>query len=109
APSELSGIAALLQGGRLLAIVPAFILLGLGLAFTPCVLPMVPILSSIIVGEGVQIKRSRGFVLSLTYSLGMALVYTALGIAAGLLGEGLAAALQNPWVLGAFALLIAAM
>jgi thiol:disulfide interchange protein DsbD len=109
APSELSGIAALLQGGRLLAIVPAFILLGLGLAFTPCVLPMVPILSSIIVGEGRQIGRSRGFVLSLSYSLGMAIVYTLLGVAAGLLGEGLAAALQNPWVLGAFALLIAAM
>jgi thiol:disulfide interchange protein DsbD len=107
--SELSGIAALLQGGRLLAIVPAFILLGLGLAFTPCVLPMVPILSSIIVGEGRQIGRSRGFVLSLSYSLGMAIVYTLLGVAAGLLGEGLAAALQNPWVLGAFALLIAAM
>jgi thiol:disulfide interchange protein DsbD len=107
--SELSGIAALLQGGRLLAIVPAFILLGLGLAFTPCVLPMVPILSSIIVGEGRQIGRSRGFVLSLSYSLGMAIVYTLLGVAAGLLGEGLAAALRNPWVLGAFALLIAAM
>jgi thiol:disulfide interchange protein DsbD len=109
APSELSGIAALLQGGRLLAIVPAFILLGLGLAFTPCVLPMVPILSSIIVGEGKQAGRARGFVLSLSYSLGMAIVYTLLGVAAGLLGEGLAAALQNPWVLGAFALLIAAM
>jgi thiol:disulfide interchange protein DsbD len=109
APSELSGIAALLQGGRLLAIVPAFILLGLGLAFTPCVLPMVPILSSIIVGEGRQIGRARGFVLSLAYSLGMAIVYTLLGVAAGLLGEGLAAALQNPWVLGAFGLLIAAM
>jgi thiol:disulfide interchange protein DsbD len=109
APSELSGIAALLQGGRLLAIVPAFILLGLGLAFTPCVLPMVPILSSIIVGEGRQTGRARGFVLSLSYSLGMAIVYTLLGVAAGLLGEGLAAALQNPWVLGAFALLIAAM
>jgi thiol:disulfide interchange protein DsbD len=109
APSELSGIAALLQGGRLLAIVPAFILLGLGLAFTPCVLPMVPILSSIIVGEGKQIGRARGFVLSVSYSLGMAIVYTLLGVAAGLLGEGLAAALQNPWVLGAFALLIAAM
>ncbi len=109
APSELSGIAALLQGGRLLAIVPAFILLGLGLAFTPCVLPMVPILSSIIVGEGKQAGRGRGFVLSLSYSLGMAIVYTLLGVAAGLLGEGLAAALQNPWVLGAFALLIAAM
>jgi thiol:disulfide interchange protein DsbD len=109
APSELSGIAALLQGGRLLAIIPAFILLGLGLAFTPCVLPMVPILSSIIVGEGRQIGRARGLVLSLSYSLGMAIVYTLLGVAAGLLGEGLAAALQNPWVLGAFALLIAAM
>jgi thiol:disulfide interchange protein DsbD len=108
-PSELSGIAALLQGGRLLAIVPAFILLGLGLAFTPCVLPMVPILSSIIVGEGRQLGRGRGFVLSLSYSMGMAIVYTLLGVAAGLLGEGLAAALQNPWVLGAFALLIAAM
>ncbi|PQO95349.1 protein-disulfide reductase DsbD [Massilia phosphatilytica] len=109
APSELSGIAALLQGGRLLAIVPAFILLGLGLAFTPCVLPMVPILSSIIVGEGKDVHRSRGFVLSLAYSFGMAIVYTALGVAAGLLGEGLAAALQNPWVLGGFALLIVVM
>jgi thiol:disulfide interchange protein DsbD len=109
APSELSGIAALLQGGRLLAIIPAFILLGLGLAFTPCVLPMVPILSSIIVGEGGQAGRARGFVLSLSYSLGMAIVYTLLGVGAGLLGEGLAAALQNPWVLGVFALFIAAM
>ncbi|MDN4055783.1 protein-disulfide reductase DsbD [Massilia sp. YIM B02763] len=108
-PSELSGIGALLQGGRLLAIVPAFVLLGLGLAFTPCVLPMVPILSSIIVGEGKDVKRARGFALSVAYSLGMAIVYTLLGVAAGLLGEGLAAALQNPWVLGAFALLIAAM
>ena len=109
APSELAGIGSLLQGGRLLAIVPAFILLGLGLAFTPCVLPMVPILSSIIVGEGKGVRRSRGFVLSLAYSLGMAIVYTALGVAAGLLGEGLAAALQNPWVLGGFALLIVVM
>jgi thiol:disulfide interchange protein DsbD len=109
APSELAGIDAVLQGGRLLAIVPAFALLGLGLAFTPCVLPMVPILSSIIVGEGGKTRRARGLVLSVTYSLGMAIVYTALGVAAGLIGEGLAAALQNPWVLGAFGLLIVAM
>ena len=109
APSELAGIDAILQGGRLLAIVPAFALLGLGLAFTPCVLPMVPILSSIIVGEGGKTRRSRGLILSVTYSLGMAIVYTALGVAAGLIGEGLSAALQNPWVLGAFALLITAM
>jgi len=107
--SDLSTIAGILGGGSLLAIVPAFILLGLGLAFTPCVLPMVPILSSIIVGEGKHVSRSRGFVLSLAYALGMAIVYTLLGIAAGLAGEGLAAALQNPWVLGAFALLIVAM
>lgn len=107
--SELGGIAAVLGGGKLLVIVPAFILLGLGLAFTPCVLPMVPILSSIIVGEGDQIARSRGLVLSIAYSLGMAIVYTALGVAAGLVGEGLSAALQNPWVLGAFGLLMAGM
>ncbi|MCA1247398.1 protein-disulfide reductase DsbD [Massilia sp. MS-15] len=107
--SDLAGIAGILAGGRLLAIVPAFVLLGLGLAFTPCVLPMVPILSSIIVGEGRQAGRARGFLLSATYSLGMAIVYTALGVAAGLAGEGLAAALQNPWVLGAFGLLIVAM
>jgi thiol:disulfide interchange protein DsbD len=106
--SELSGIAMVLGEGRLLAIVPAFIVLGLGLAFTPCVLPMVPILSSIIVGEGAT-HRWRGLVLSIAYSLGMAIVYTLLGVAAGLAGEGLAAALQNPWVLGAFGLLIAGM
>ena len=109
APSELSAIDSVLQGGRLLAIVPAFILLGLGLAFTPCVLPMVPILSSIIVGEGKNVSRARGFILSLAYSLGMAIVYTLLGVAAGLAGEGMAAALQNPWVLGTVALLIVAM
>jgi thiol:disulfide interchange protein DsbD len=109
APSDLAGIASVLQGGKLLVIVPAFLLLGLGLAFTPCVLPMVPILSSIIVGEGSQVRRSRGFILSLAYSLGMAIVYTALGVAAGLVGEGLAAALQNPWVLGAFGLLMVGM
>ena len=107
-PSDMGGIASVLKGGQLLVIVPAFILLGLGLAFTPCVLPMVPILSSIIVGEGAGAKRSRGFVLSVAYSLGMAIVYTALGVAAGLIGEGLSAALQNPWVLGAFGLLIVA-
>jgi thiol:disulfide interchange protein DsbD len=70
---------------------------------------MVPILSSIIVGEGGQVRRSRGFMLSLAYSFGMAIVYTALGVAAGLIGEGLSAALQNPWVLGGFALLMVLM
>lgn len=102
-------ISAALKSGKLIAILPLFFLLGLGLSFTPCVLPMVPILSFIIVGEGIAIKRSRGFFLSLSYALGMALVYTALGIAAGLIGEGLAATLQNPWVLGVFAVMMAAL
>ncbi|MFZ6874836.1 protein-disulfide reductase DsbD [Undibacterium sp. Di27W] len=103
---ETSSISVALKSGRLVLILPLFLLLGLGLSFTPCVLPMVPILSFIIVGEGTGIKRSRGFLLSLCYALGMALVYTALGIAAGLVGEGLSATLQNPWVLGTFALLM---
>lgn len=107
--SELGRIEASLASGSLLAIVPLFLLLGLGLAFTPCVLPMVPILSFIIAGEGAQTSRARGFVLALAYSLGMALVYTALGIAAGLAGEGLAASLQSPLILGSFALLMAVM
>ena len=107
--NEMGKIESALKGGKLLVIVPLFMLLGLGLAFTPCVLPMVPILSSIIVGDGAKVSRSRGLLLSLTYALGMAIVYTALGVAAGLAGEGLAAKLQNPWVLGFFALLMAGL
>jgi thiol:disulfide interchange protein DsbD len=108
-PTDQSKVATLLGGGKLLLIIPAFMLIGLGLSLTPCVLPMVPILASIIVGEGAQGSRGRGFVLALAYSLGMAIVYTALGVAAGLIGEGLAATLQNPWVLGTVALLMALM
>jgi thiol:disulfide interchange protein DsbD len=107
--SELGTIGAVLVGGKLLTIMSTFFVLGLGLAFTPCVLPMVPILSSIIVGEGAGARRMRGLVLSIAYVLGMAIVYTALGVGAGLAGEGLAAELQNPWMLGTFGLLIVAM
>ena len=102
-------LAQVLHGGQLLKVVPLFLLLGLGLAFTPCVLPMVPILSSIIVGDSAKPSRKRGLLLSAAYSLGMALVYTAFGIAAGLAGEGLAASLQKPVVIGGFALLLAAL
>ena len=110
APAGDSGrLEAALKTGSLLVILPLFALLGLGLSFTPCVLPMVPILSSIIVGEGERGNRGRGLLLSVTYALGMAIVYTALGVAAGLAGEGLSAALQNPWVLGTFAVLMAVL
>lgn len=108
-PSDMGRIEASLKSGKLWIILPLFLLLGLGLSFTPCVLPMVPILSSIIIGEGVHVSRTRGFILSATYALGMALVYTALGVVAGLAGEGLSAALQNPWMLTAFSLLMVAL
>ena len=96
-----------LQSRSLLTVAGVFLLAGLLLSFTPCVLPMIPILSSIIVGQSGHVSRGRGFGLALAYSLGMALVYTAFGMAAGLAGEGLAAALQNAWVLGGFALMLA--
>lgn len=107
--TESSSISAALKSGKLIVILPLFFILGLGLSLTPCVLPMVPILSFIIVGEGAGVSRMRGFALSLAYVLGMSLVYTGMGVAAGLAGEGLAATLQNPWVLGAFSLLMVAL
>jgi thiol:disulfide interchange protein DsbD len=100
-------IAGALASRNLGLIAALFFGLGLLLTFTPCVLPMVPILSSIVVGE--HVTRSRALMVSLAYVLGMAVVYTAVGVAAGLLGEGLSAALQTPWVLGVFAALMVAL
>ncbi|WP_170304245.1 protein-disulfide reductase DsbD [Duganella radicis] len=97
-----------LQSGSVWRIGGAFLVFGLLLSFTPCVLPMVPILSSIIVGEG-SVTRKRGLLLAGAYSIGMALVYTSLGVAAGLAGEGLAGALQKPWVLLTFGALLFAL
>jgi len=102
--SDPSRIDAALRGGSFWGVVGVFLLAGVLLSLTPCVLPMLPILSSIIVGQGGTPSRGRGLMLAASYSLGMALVYTAFGVAAGLAGEGLAAWLQNPWVLGVFAL-----
>jgi thiol:disulfide interchange protein DsbD len=78
---------------------------GLLLTFTPCVLPMIPILSGIIAGEGAGLSKSRAFALSSTYVLSMALTYALAGVGAAYAGSLLAAYLQNPWVLGAFALI----
>jgi thioredoxin:protein disulfide reductase len=94
-----------LESGSLWKVSAAFLLFGLLLSFTPCVLPMVPILSSIIVGEG-ETTKAKSFLMAVAYCLGMALVYTSLGVAAGLAGEGLAGALQKPWVLVTFSLLL---
>ena len=96
-----------LRAGHLWQVVGVFFGLGLLLTFTPCVLPMLPILSTLIVGVEQRPSRMRGLLLAAAYALGMALVYTALGVAAGLAGEGFAAALQTPWAIGGFALLLA--
>jgi thiol:disulfide interchange protein DsbD len=104
AQDESSFIAGLLQGGNLWLIAASFFGFGLLLSFTPCVLPMVPILSGIIVGHGAHISRSRALLLSAAYVLGMAATYALAGVAAGLSGTLLSAALQNAWVLGGFAL-----
>lgn len=80
----------------------SFFGLGLLLCFTPCVFPMVPILSSIIAGQGSTLTTRRAFWLSLTYVLAMAATYTVAGILAGMFGSNLQAAFQNPWILGSF-------
>ncbi|WP_434661131.1 protein-disulfide reductase DsbD [Paraburkholderia sp. A3BS-1L] len=98
----------LLQGGGFFGVVGLYFLAGIVLSLLPCSYPMIPILSAIIVGEGAQVTRARGFALSFVYVLGMALVYTVLGIAAALIGQSLGAWLQNPWVLGVFAGLLTA-
>ncbi len=100
---------ALLKGGKLWLIAAGFFGFGLLLALTPCVLPMIPILSGIIVGDKKvhhhATSRLHAFNLSLAYTLGMALSYTLAGIAAGLSGQLLSNALQSSWILGATALI----
>ncbi|OGS90096.1 MAG: thiol:disulfide interchange protein [Gallionellales bacterium GWA2_59_43] len=100
---ENSQIAGLFAGGDFWLIVSFFFGAGLLLAFTPCVFPMIPILSGIIVGRGHKITHAHAFLLSLAYVLGMAITYAAAGVAAGYSGELISNALQTPWVLGSFA------
>ncbi len=105
--SEQDQIASMLKNNSAWLIVLFFFGLGLLLAFTPCVFPMIPILSGIIAGQGSNITTRRAFTLSLVYVLAMAVTYTIVGVLAGLFGASfnLTAAFQNPWILSAFALL----
>ncbi|HYL87355.1 MAG TPA: protein-disulfide reductase DsbD [Burkholderiales bacterium] len=96
-------IAHLLEG-NLALVLGGFLMLGLLLAFTPCMLPMIPILSGIIAGEGHRVSKSRALGLSLIYVFSMALTYALAGIGAAYAGSLIATYLQNVWVLGAFAL-----
>jgi len=102
---ESGDIARLLSGASVPIILLSFFGFGLLLAFTPCTFPMIPILSGIIVGQGNKVSHTRAFVLSLAYVLGMAVTYALAGVAAGMTGTMLSAALQNVWVLSTFALM----
>ena len=102
---DASRISGMLKNASFWLVLVSFFGFGALLSLTPCIFPMIPILSSIIVGQGENISRGRGFYLSLAYVLGMAVSYAAAGIAAGLTGTLLSSALQNAWVLGSFAVL----
>jgi thiol:disulfide interchange protein DsbD len=100
--SDTSRIERVLKGGSFWAVVATFFGLGLLLALTPCVFPMIPILSGIIAGQNQTntLTKARGFVLALAYVLGMAITYALAGVAAALSGTLISNALQNPWALG---------
>ena len=107
-----TGFAAYLAQAGWGEIILLSVLLGLLLSFTPCVLPMVPILLAILAGgseDQKKVSRLRGLTLAAVFVLGMSIVYTALGVAAGLVGASLANWLQTPWVLALFALLLAGL
>ncbi len=103
--SEQDRIAATLAEGNTWLIVLTFFGFGLLLALTPCVFPMIPILSGIIAGQGPNITPRRAFTLSLIYVLAMSLTYTLAGVLAGMFGHNLQAAFQNPWILSFFAMI----
>ncbi|HEC74779.1 MAG TPA: protein-disulfide reductase DsbD [Methylophaga aminisulfidivorans] len=103
--SEQDRITQKLEQGSLWQVLIGFLGLGLLLAFTPCVFPMIPILSSIIIGEGDHITTKRAFFLSLVYVLAMSVTYTVAGVITGLLGENLQSLFQNPWIIASFSAL----
>ncbi|MCZ6559405.1 MAG: protein-disulfide reductase DsbD [Gammaproteobacteria bacterium] len=107
--SETDMLSDLVKNSSPLVFVAAFFGFGLLLAFTPCVLPMVPILSGIIASQGENVTTARAFSLSLTYVLGMALTYTIAGAAFASAGQQVQAVFQQPWIIGLFAALFVAM
>ncbi len=104
AEAEQDRMARLLTEQRFWA-TPAFFGFGLLLAFTPCVFPMVPILSRLIAGQGQRLNKRRAFALSLVYVLTMAVTYTVAGVLAALLGQNIQALFQNSWILVTFSAL----
>ena len=107
--SEQDRLAELIRTGNLSLVLATFFGLGLLLAFTPCVLPMVPILSGIIAGQGSGVTTGRAFGLSLSYVLGMAVMNTLAGIAAAAAGQQIQALFQQSWIIFLFSLIFVAL
>lgn len=101
--SETDQITETLKNSSLWIVIGTFFLFGLLLSLTPCVFPMIPILSSIIVGQGDQLTTRKAFTMSLVYVLAMSVTYTVAGVLAGIFGENLQVMFQNPWIIGSFA------
>ncbi|WP_457749565.1 protein-disulfide reductase DsbD [Sulfurimonas sp.] len=101
--SETDSIADTIKSSSFLVILATFLGFGLLLSLTPCVFPMIPIISGLIVSQGEGLTTKKAFALSLVYVLAMAVAYTIAGVLAGLFGSNLQAALQTPWVVYAFA------
>ena len=101
--SEQDRLASIIMNYPLWAVLGIFYGLGLLLSFTPCVLPMVPILSGLIAGQGANVTPARGFMLSLSYVMGMSVTYTGAGALAAIAGGQIQAIFQQPWILTLFA------
>lgn len=107
--SETDQIADVIKGGSIWFIILSFFGFGLLLSLTPCVFPMIPIISSVIVAQGEGIGTRRAFSLSLVYVLSMSVAYTTAGILAGSFGANLQSAFQTPWIITAFSLIFVAL
>jgi len=107
--AEQDRLASFIRDARLPLVFLAFIGLGLLLTFTPCVLPMIPIVSGLVVGQQQRPSAGRALLLTSTYVLAMALTYTVAGVSVALAGANVQAWFQNTWVLSAFSLLFAAL
>ena len=107
--SEADAIANTIKSGSLVVILLTFLGFGLLLAMTPCVFPMIPIISGVIVSQGEGLTTKKAFALSVVYVLAMAVAYTIAGVLAGLFGANLQAALQMPWVIYSFSFVFVAL
>jgi len=107
--SQTDAIADTIKSESVLFVLLTFLGFGLLLAMTPCVFPMIPIISGVIISQGEGLSTKKAFALSLVYVLSMAVAYTIAGVLAGLFGANLQAALQTPWVIYSFALIFVAL